>query len=170
MTLGVGSAQLPLHSPICPFAIHCSAQTRTFQKFHPLQQHSLSQQCSSLSGTQLSCATRYARSHGRVQLSTQAGMFGNFTNMFNKDGGKVRRQMQPLVDKVNALEPQMQSLSDEQLKAKTDEFKQRHQSGETLDALLVESFAVSWRPCTVSASIFNTYCVCPSLCITWQMH
>lgn len=57
--------------------------------------------------------------------------------------------MQPLVDKINALEPQMQSLSDEQLKAKTDEFKQRHQNGEALDALLVESFAVGW-----SADIF----------------
>ena len=67
--------------------------------------------------------------------------------MFNKDGGKVRRQMQPLVDKINALEPQMQSLSDEQLKAKTDEFKQRVQSGETLDALLVESFAVCCPTC-----------------------
>ena len=62
--------------------------------------------------------------------------------MFNKDGGKVRRQFQPLVEKINGLEPQMQSLSDEQLRSKTAEFKQRHQDGESLDDLLVESFAV----------------------------
>ncbi len=43
---------------------------------------------------------------------------------------------------INAFEPAMQALSDEQLQAKTTEFKQRYQDGETLDKLLPEAFAV----------------------------
>ena len=46
------------------------------------------------------------------------------------------------VEKVNALEPQMASLTDEQLAAKTPEFRERLENGETLDALLPEVFAV----------------------------
>ena len=46
------------------------------------------------------------------------------------------------VDAVNALEPEMQALSDEALRAKTDEFRGRLEQGETLDALLPEAFAV----------------------------
>lgn len=52
------------------------------------------------------------------------------------------KRMQKLVDKVNALEPAIQPLSDEQLKQKTAEFKQRYQSGTSLDVLLPEAFAV----------------------------
>ncbi|MCS7209366.1 MAG: preprotein translocase subunit SecA, partial [Fimbriimonadales bacterium] len=47
----------------------------------------------------------------------------------------------PIVQKINALEPDFQALSDEQLKAKTDEFKKRLQDGETLDDILPEAFA-----------------------------
>src|SRR5690606_21222579 len=46
------------------------------------------------------------------------------------------------VEQINALEPQMKKLSDEGLRAKTDEFKQRLAKGETLDDILVEAFAV----------------------------
>jgi len=46
------------------------------------------------------------------------------------------------VDKINELEPQIKSLSDEALAAKTDEFRKRLSEGETLDDLLVESFTV----------------------------
>ncbi|MDO2083472.1 preprotein translocase subunit SecA, partial [Escherichia coli] len=46
------------------------------------------------------------------------------------------------VQAINALEPQMVALSDEQLKAKTAEFQQRYAKGETLDQLLPEAFAV----------------------------
>ncbi len=48
----------------------------------------------------------------------------------------------PLVDKIEALEPDMEKLSDEELKAKTKEFKERLADGETLDDLLVEAYAV----------------------------
>jgi len=47
------------------------------------------------------------------------------------------------VEKINALEPEMQRLSDKALRAKTDEFRQRFAAGETLDDLLPEAFAVA---------------------------
>jgi preprotein translocase subunit SecA len=47
-----------------------------------------------------------------------------------------------IVERINALEPEMQALDDRALAAKTDEFKQRLADGETLDELLVEAFAV----------------------------
>ncbi|WP_201534767.1 preprotein translocase subunit SecA [Psychrobacter ciconiae] len=52
------------------------------------------------------------------------------------------KRMRRVVDKVNAQEKTIQALSDEALKQKTDEFKSRHQNGESLDALLPEAFAV----------------------------
>ncbi|MCS7273216.1 MAG: SEC-C metal-binding domain-containing protein [Fimbriimonadales bacterium] len=51
------------------------------------------------------------------------------------------KRLMPIVHKINALEPEFQALSDEQLRAKTDEFKKRLQDGETLDDLLPEAFA-----------------------------
>jgi preprotein translocase subunit SecA len=52
------------------------------------------------------------------------------------------KKIQPLVQKINEFEPKISSLTEEQLKAKTPEFKQRFESGETLDDLLPEAFAV----------------------------
>jgi preprotein translocase subunit SecA len=52
------------------------------------------------------------------------------------------KRLRPLVGEVNAIEPSIQSLSDEQLRAKTAEFRARLAQGETLDDLLVEAFAV----------------------------
>lgn len=52
------------------------------------------------------------------------------------------KRVYPLVDKIEALDPEMQKLSDEQLRGKTDEFKKRLGEGETLDDLLPEAFAV----------------------------
>lgn len=51
------------------------------------------------------------------------------------------KKSQPLVAKINEIEKQYQSLSDEQLRAKTEEFRQRYKQGETLDDLLPEAFA-----------------------------
>ena len=53
----------------------------------------------------------------------------------------IKRQYKT-VEKINALEPEIAPLTDEQLRAKTDEFKQRIKQGETLDELLPEAFAV----------------------------
>jgi preprotein translocase subunit SecA len=52
------------------------------------------------------------------------------------------KKIQPLVQKINDLESRTSSLSDDQLKAKTTEFKQRFEKGESLDDLLPEAFAV----------------------------
>ena len=55
---------------------------------------------------------------------------------------KALKQLEPIVARVNVLESEIQKLSDEGLRAKTDEFKQRLKKGETLDDLLPEAFAV----------------------------
>ncbi len=51
------------------------------------------------------------------------------------------KKVQPVVDRINALEVAYQQLTEEQLRAKTDEFRRRHQQGESLDDLLPEAFA-----------------------------
>jgi len=52
------------------------------------------------------------------------------------------KKMQPYVAQINALESGLEPLSDEQLAAKTEEFRLRFEQGETLDELLPEAFAV----------------------------
>jgi len=56
--------------------------------------------------------------------------------------GKILRELSKVVDQVNAFEPAISALSDEALRAKTDEFKSRFAAGTTLDDLLPEAFAV----------------------------
>ena len=51
------------------------------------------------------------------------------------------KRLQPLVEQINALEPEFEKLTDEQLPGKTSEFRQRLESGETLEQLLPETFA-----------------------------
>jgi preprotein translocase subunit SecA len=62
--------------------------------------------------------------------------------IFGSRNERLIKQYSKTVAQINALEPAMRSLSDAQLRAKTQEFKQRHQNGESLDALLPEAFAV----------------------------
>ncbi len=64
------------------------------------------------------------------------------TRIFGSSNERQLRQLQRIVAKINALEPETQALSDDQLKAKTDEFKQRIAAGESLDKVLPEAFAV----------------------------
>ena len=61
--------------------------------------------------------------------------------LFKTDSQKEVKRIQPLVKRINELEPDMQKLSDKELRAKTDEFKDRLGKGETLDDLLPEAFA-----------------------------
>ena len=65
-----------------------------------------------------------------------------FKNIFSSGSSKEIKRIQPLVDKIEALRPDMLKLSDEQMRAKTDEFKGRLSEGETLDDILVEAFAL----------------------------
>ena len=62
--------------------------------------------------------------------------------MFGTHSEREVKRLMPLVDKIDALRPQMKALSDEQLADKTKEFKERLANGETLDDLLVEAYAV----------------------------
>ena len=61
--------------------------------------------------------------------------------IIENDKGELRR-LEKMADKVLKYEDEMAALTDEQLQAKTEEFKQRYQNGETLDQLLYEAFAV----------------------------
>ncbi|MGV8922921.1 MAG: preprotein translocase subunit SecA, partial [Thermomonas sp.] len=63
------------------------------------------------------------------------------TSVFGSRNERLLKQLNSQVKKINVLEPQMQALSDEALKAKTEEFKDRIAKGETLDKLLPEAFA-----------------------------
>ena len=65
-----------------------------------------------------------------------------FKKIFGSRNDRLVKQYFQKVAQINELEPAMQALSDEALKAKTEEFKQRFTNGETLDQLLPEAFAV----------------------------
>jgi preprotein translocase subunit SecA len=70
-------------------------------------------------------------------------MFGNLlTKIFGSRNDRLLKQMSKEVNKINALEPVLEALSDEELKAKTNEFKERFTQGETVEQLLAEAFAV----------------------------
>lgn len=62
--------------------------------------------------------------------------------IFGTKNERELKRMRKIVDKINALEPTISALSDTELSAKTQEFKERYQSGTSLDALLPEAFAV----------------------------
>lgn len=62
--------------------------------------------------------------------------------VFGSSNDRVVKSVQKIIDQINGFEDALSALSDEDLKAKTDEFKSRHQGGESLDSLLPEAFAV----------------------------
>ena len=64
------------------------------------------------------------------------------TSIFGSRNERLLKEYRRTVTKINALEPTLEGLSDDQLRAKTEEFKQRVAKGEALDALLPEAFAV----------------------------
>jgi preprotein translocase subunit SecA len=68
--------------------------------------------------------------------------FGTITKkVFGTPNDRKIKATQPLVDKINALEPTFKALSDDEIKAKTAEFRTRFEGGESLDDLLPEAFA-----------------------------
>ncbi|MBI1194430.1 MAG: preprotein translocase subunit SecA [Gammaproteobacteria bacterium] len=69
-----------------------------------------------------------------------AGKF--FSKIFGSRNDRQVKRMTAVVRKINDREAEIQALTDDQLKAKTEEFRQRLANGETLDQLLVEAFAV----------------------------
>ena len=74
---------------------------------------------------------------------------GFFQKLFGSYSDRELKRIYPIADKIEKLEPQMQALSDADLRAKTEEFKDRLANGESLDDILPEAFAAvreaSWR-------------------------
>ena len=70
---------------------------------------------------------------------------------------RLLKKIQPLVDEINALEPQISALSDEALKAKTAEFRELLKSGKTLDDILPQAFAVGLHKYIVSLNPIFKY-------------
>ena len=71
------------------------------------------------------------------------------TKVVGSRNDRLVRKMGKIVHKTNELEESVKALSDDELKAKTAELRQRHENGESLDALMPEAFALvreaSWR-------------------------
>ena len=65
-----------------------------------------------------------------------------FERIFGSYSDKELKRINPIIDKIEDMEPEMQKLSDSQLKGKTTEFRERLANGETLDDILPEAFAV----------------------------
>ncbi|MDG2918350.1 preprotein translocase subunit SecA [Bisgaard Taxon 10/6] len=63
------------------------------------------------------------------------------TKIFGSRNDRILRRLNKIVKKINGLEPSFEALSDDELKAKTDEFRQRLANGETLEQLMPEAFA-----------------------------
>jgi len=68
--------------------------------------------------------------------------FNIFEKIFGSSNDRILKTLNPIVDQINALEPQMKELSDEQIPQKTIEFKERVKNGETLDDILPDAFAL----------------------------
>ena len=65
---------------------------------------------------------------------------GIFSKLFGTRSEREVKKLLPQVERIEALGPEMAKLSDEALRAKTEEFKRRYHDGETLDELLPEAF------------------------------
>jgi preprotein translocase subunit SecA len=69
-------------------------------------------------------------------------MFGVLTKIIGTKNEREIKKLWPVVEQINSLEPSIQSLDDDGLKAKTDEFRKRLKDGESLEDILPEAFAV----------------------------
>ena len=62
--------------------------------------------------------------------------------LFKSYSEKEVKRVRPIVEKINSLEPEIEKLTDEELKAKTPYFKEQLEKGKSLDDILPEAFAV----------------------------
>ncbi len=69
-------------------------------------------------------------------------VFNIIGKIFGSENDRILKKLNPIVDKINELEPQMQQLSDEQIPQMTIEFKERVKKGESLDDILPSAFAL----------------------------
>lgn len=84
--------------------------------------------------------TQKAHEAKKIDINKRPGAFNFLRRWVESDKREINR-MGKIADQVIALEDEYKKLTDEELKAKTPEFKQRYQKGETLDQLLPEAFA-----------------------------
>src|SRR5690625_3583498 len=68
-------------------------------------------------------------------------MLGFVKRIFGDGNQRKLKQLEKIADEIEALEPEMEQLSDAEIKQKTEQFKERYKDGETLDDLLVEAYA-----------------------------
>ena len=68
-------------------------------------------------------------------------MLGIAKKIFGTENDRKLKKLRPLVEKINGLEPEFEKMTDDALRLKTDEYKKRHEDGESLDDLLPEAFA-----------------------------
>lgn len=136
----VGRAQHCLHF-VRAFQAPCSTAVRSRPSEKCLLRTQASPRDSLQSAPQWhsSVSCRHQRRRSTQRLQTNA-LFGG---LFRGDlAEKTRKRFQPQVDKINALEPEMKKLSDDELRSRTTKLQNRCREGETLDSLLVETFAV----------------------------
>jgi len=70
-----------------------------------------------------------------------SSLFKWLSSLFIETNEKELKRLQPLINRINELEPEFEKLSDDELRAKTDEFKSRYKVGSSFDELLPEAFA-----------------------------
>ena len=70
------------------------------------------------------------------------GIERGITSLFGSSNARFLKKLQPTIDAINALESKYQAMTDDELREQTAKFRKRLAAGETLDALLVETFAV----------------------------
>ena len=68
-------------------------------------------------------------------------LLNTLTKVFGSKNERELKRLQPLVERINALEPEFKAMRDDQLKAMTPKFKERIEQGEPLDNLIPETFA-----------------------------
>ena len=96
-------------------------------------------------------ARRASRRSDAAAAPGAVALFGGLEKMLKGDPAtKTRERYQPRVDAINKLAPSVAAFTDDELRAATAEFQKRAQSGESLDALLPEAFAVRapFSPCS----------------------
>ena len=74
-------------------------------------------------------------------MKTRSYQYGLITKLFGTHSENELKRIYPIVDRIEALEPEMQKLSDAELRDKTREYKERYAEGESLDDLLPEAYA-----------------------------
>ena len=78
----------------------------------------------------------------RYKYKKAGRQMGIFSKIFKSYSEKEVQRVMPIVEKINSLEPEVEKLTDAELREKTDKFKERLQNGKTLDEILPEAFAV----------------------------